>query len=136
MKMDCCDKTWFNTELSDCKFKDERIKKRYRSLIEDLWNGIGKPIPFACQDWSNTKAAYRFLSNDAVSEDEIMKGHFKATQQRFTRTKGPILVLQDTTEFSYHRENAAAIGITKVTNSGKDKLGRNRLHTIVNHHHY
>jgi hypothetical protein len=25
----------------------------------------------ACQDWANTKAAYRFLSNERVSEDSI-----------------------------------------------------------------
>lgn len=124
------DKTWFDTELSTCKFKDERIKKRLRLLIANLWYGVGKPIPLACQDWANTKAAYRFLSNSRVAEDEIMQGHFSSTQQRVKNTKGPILVLQDTTEFSYKRDNVAAIGITNIVNSGKDSLGRNRLHTV------
>lgn len=34
--MSCYDQTSFDTELSTCKFKDERIKKRFRSLIENL----------------------------------------------------------------------------------------------------
>lgn len=45
-------------------------------------------------------------------------------------TDGPVLVLHDTTEFSYQRENTAAIGITKSINSGRDKAGRLRSHTI------
>lgn len=128
--MDSCNEAWLDAEVNGCTFKDKRIKKRYRSLIENLWNGVGRPIPLACQDWSNTKAAYRFLSNSRVAENEIMQGHFDTTQQRFQASKGPILVLQDTTEFSYQRENTAPIGITKVVNSGKDNAGRNRLHTV------
>lgn len=128
--INCNDRTWIDAELNDCKFKDGRIKKRCLSLLENFWHAVGKPIPLACQDWSNTKAAYRFLSNSRVSEDKIMQGHFSATQQRFKNTKGSILLLQDTTEFSYQREDTVAIGITKLVNSGKDKLGRNRLHTV------
>jgi hypothetical protein len=45
-------------------------------VLERLWSGIGQTIPFACQDWSSTKAAYRFLSNERVSEQEILSGHF------------------------------------------------------------
>jgi hypothetical protein len=35
---------------------------------------MGQTIPFACQDWASTKAAYRFLSNDRVSEYDILSG--------------------------------------------------------------
>lgn len=128
--INCNESTWVDDELNDCKFKDGRIKNRCRTLLEDFWHAVGKPIPLACHDWSNTKAAYRFLSNSRISEDEIMQGHFSATRQRFNNTKGSILLLQDTTEFSYQREDIAAVGITKLFNSGKDKYGRNRLHTI------
>ena len=85
---------------------------------------MGASIPLACQDWANTKAAYRFFSNDRVSEEEILAGHFQSTRSRFAATTGPILVLQDTTEFTYQRETADAIGITHRLNSGKDKAGR------------
>jgi len=39
-------------------------------------------------------------------------------------------VLHDTTEFSYRREKPEAIGITKAINSGRDKAGRLRSHTV------
>jgi hypothetical protein len=71
----------------------------------------GGSIPFACQDWANTKAAYRFLDNDKVSEDQILSGHFYATAQRVAAVRGPILVMHDTTQMSYHREGEEPIGM-------------------------
>ncbi|EMN02936.1 hypothetical protein LEP1GSC021_2593 [Leptospira noguchii str. 1993005606] len=44
--------------------------------------------PFVSQDWSSTKAAYRFLSNDRVSEKEILGGHFQSTQERCNTEMG------------------------------------------------
>jgi hypothetical protein len=44
--------------------------------------------------------------------------------------EGLVLVLHDTTEFSYQRESSEAIGITKSINSGRDKAGRLRSHTV------
>jgi hypothetical protein len=65
---------------------------------------MGQPIPLAWQDWASTKAAYRLLSNERVSEHDILSGHFNASAARFAAAPGPILVLQDTTTFSYQRE--------------------------------
>ena len=62
------------------------------------------------QDWTNTEAACRFLSNGRVNETAILNGHFQATRERFAATEGPILILHDTTEFSYTRESKEAIG--------------------------
>jgi len=49
---------------------------------------------------------------------------------RAAATEGLVLVLHDTTEFSYQRENSEAIGITKSINSGGGKAGRLRSHTV------
>jgi len=91
---------------------------------------MGQSIPLVCQDWANTKAAYRFFSNDRVSEADILAGHFQSTRDRVAATDGLVLVLHDTTEFTYQRENSEAIGITKNINSGRDKKGRLRSHTV------
>lgn len=72
----------------------------FRKLVRQLASRLGKTIPLACQDWSNTKAAYRFLSNGRVNEMAILAGHFQAARERFAATDGPILMLHDTTEFS------------------------------------
>jgi Transposase DDE domain len=78
----------------------------------------------------NTKAAYRFLSNGRINEMAILSGHFQATRERFAATNGPILILHDTTEFSYTRESKEAIGILYKSCGRKDKDGRPRLHTL------
>jgi Transposase DNA-binding len=121
---------WLDDELSECRLADERLTKRLRKLLEQMGGAVGSSIPLACQDWANTKAAYRFFSNDRVNEAEILAGHFRATRRRFDASDGPVLVLQDTTEFTYQRNKPALIGITKSVNSGKDKAGRLRKHTV------
>lgn len=101
---------WIESELAGCKFKDARHGKRLRKLLEQLAQNIGGSIPWACQDWANTKAAYRFFSNDRISEEEILAGHFQATGDRLAATDAVILMLHDTTEFTFHR-NDVQLGI-------------------------
>src|SRR5437660_8955672 len=128
--MDGEDDAWFDRELAGRSFADERLNKRLRKLVAQIGSAMGESIPLVCQDWANTKAAYRFFSNDRVSEADILAGHFQSTRERTIATDGPVLVLHDTTEFSYQRENSDAIGITKSINGGRDKAGRLRSHTV------
>ena len=101
---------WVAEETARCDFQDARLSKRLRALLDQLANDVGATIPFACQDWANTKAAYRFLSNERVNEAAILAGHFQSTAGRFAACSGPVLVLQDTTAFPYYRNNLKAIG--------------------------
>lgn len=79
---------WFDREVNIDAFRDKRLGERLRTLLMQLANRIGSPIPLACEDWANTKAAYRFLSNGSVSEGEILSGHFTSTCQRVASTDG------------------------------------------------
>jgi hypothetical protein len=121
---------WWNRELAVCTFADARLAHRLRALVERMSGAIGASLPLACQDWASTKAAYRFFSNGRVDEGQILSGHFQATRERFAATEGVILVVQDTTELSYQRERPEAIGVTYSVNSGRDKAGRVRSHTV------
>jgi Transposase DNA-binding/Transposase DDE domain len=121
---------WIDEELAGCEFNDVRLNKRFRKLVEQLSGGIGASIPWACQDWANTKAAYRFLSNPQVNEAEILQGHFQATRERLAGGDAPILMLHDTTEFNYHRDDTAAIGILHQ-NPVRRKRNGTLQHTIV-----
>jgi hypothetical protein len=109
------EQAWMDQENSASHFRDERLKKRFRLLLEQFWKNMGQSIPFACQDWANTKAAYRFFSNPNVSEQDILGGHFQATSERFANSIGPILILQDTTTFSYQRDQPERIGFIGKT---------------------
>ena len=121
---------WWQSELAGSTFSDARLGQRLQKIVERMGGAIGASLPLACQDWASTKAAYRFFSNDRVSEAEILAGHFGATRERTTAAEGILLVLQDTTEFTYQRESPNAIGMTYSVNSGKDKAGRLRTHTV------
>ena len=90
---------------------------------------MGKSIPWACQDWANTKATYRFFANARVSEHKILAGHFQATRERVPAGEDPILVVHDTTEFIYHPEDATAIGVVSKGASRKDAQGKPVLFT-------
>jgi hypothetical protein len=122
--------SWTVGEVAGCEFRDARLGKRLGSLLHQLGGSIGGTIPFACQDWANTKAVYRFLSNDDVDEHTVLAGHFQATRERAHASSGPLLILQDTTEFSYQRKEPEQVGFTGKTNSGKDKAGRSRIHIV------
>ncbi len=122
--------SWVDREIVGCEFKDARLGDRFRKLLAQIGSAMGQSIPLVCQDWANTKAAYRFFSNDRVSEADILAGHFQSTRDRTLATDGLVLVLHDTTEFTYQREKSEAIGITKSINSGRDKTGRLRSHTV------
>ena len=107
-------KGWVAEELKGCELPDRRLKRRLETLVGHLADNLGNSIPTACQDWAATKAAYRFFDNDRVNEAAILQGHFDATVARYGATTGPILVLQDTTEFIYKRDAETLGFVTKV----------------------
>ncbi|WP_198284503.1 IS4/Tn5 family transposase DNA-binding protein, partial [Komagataeibacter europaeus] len=112
---------WVIQEISGSDLGDERLNRRLGTMLAALAERPGKSLPTAFQDWSATKAAYRFFANANVSEDKILEGHFSATAQRFDATAGPVLILQDTTEFSFTRASPEKIGFTKVSTGGREK---------------
>ena len=104
-------KSWIDQECDGCNLPDVRLNARLRKILGEVSECIGGSIPFACQDWANTKAAYRFFSNDRVSEEEILRGHFQSTRERAAGIEGPILVLHDTSDFVYKREDETSLGV-------------------------
>lgn len=115
---------WVEHELDAGEFPDQRLKARLGKLLGDLGRKIGQTVPTACQDWAATKAAYRFFGNRRVDESIILAGHFAATKARFAKTLGPILVLHDTTEFSFKRNCSGEIGRLTIIK------GQHRAYTV------
>src|SRR5687768_3707041 len=115
---------WVEQELVGCAFPDQRLKARLGKLLGDLGRRIGGTIPAACQDWAATKAAYRFFDNDRIDEGVILAGHFAATAARFAAAPGTVLVLHDTTEFSFTRDTPDGIGQLSFVK------GRHATHTV------
>lgn len=73
---------------------------------------VAKPaasIPEACDSWSETCAAYRFLSNPDVTWEGILAPHWARTQERM-RTQAVVLCIQDTTELDFNGQEIAGLG--------------------------
>ncbi len=115
---------WVDRELGAGEFPDRRLRARLGKILSDLGRRIGDTPPMACQDWAATKAAYRFFSNRRVDEGVILAGHFAATRARSAATSGPMLVLHDTTEFSFKRDRPEAIGQLSLLK------GQHATHTV------
>jgi hypothetical protein len=114
---------WVERELAASVLPDERLKSRLGQLLGDLGARIGHTLPTACQDWAATKAAYRFFDNPRVDEGGILGGHMAATTARFAATTGTVLVLHDTTEFSFTRNTPGGVGYLSYVK------GRHGTHT-------
>lgn len=68
------------------------------------------PINQACQDWSETKSAYRFFQNENVDAGKIMAAHRDRTATRVADHK-TILAIQDTSYLIYsHHPKTKGLG--------------------------
>ena len=118
------DAGWQEAELGCSGLSDGRLRQRLRKLFDQFSSSPGQPVPAACGDWAAAKAAYRFFDNPRVTEHGVLAGHFAATAARCAATEGPILLLQDTTEFIYSRARPDRIGFTRTINGGRYKAGQ------------
>jgi hypothetical protein len=86
-------------EVAAAGFTDKRLARRVRSLIAAVGSDPSLSLPEAL-DGAELEGAYRFFSNVRVTPEEILAGHFEATQKR-CEERGEVLVAHDTTAFSY-----------------------------------
>ena len=99
------DRSWATTEFENVDLGDTRLNQRLSCLCNRFSDSPESPINQACADWAETKAAYRFFSNDNVSADAITNAHVGKTTERIATHKR-ILAIQDTSYFVYtkHRK--------------------------------
>ncbi len=93
---------WAFEELEDMDLGDKRLNTRAMKLCDKLSEAPESPINQACEDWTETKAAYRFFQNDNVAVERIMSAHRNKTASRVA-TGDTVLALQDTSYIIYTR---------------------------------
>jgi len=91
---------WTTNEFSSANLGDERLNKRLEKISNRFAKSPLSPINHACDDWTETKAAYRFFRNDKIKYQEITKSHIAATKER-CRDIPTVLAIQDTSFFNY-----------------------------------
>ena len=58
---------WSDQGTENRQFQDKPICDRFRQILDAVGSLPGESIPQVCQDWAETKAVYRFLSNERVN---------------------------------------------------------------------
>jgi hypothetical protein len=74
-------------------------------LLEQLSQGLARAYSLCLPGRGEPQGRVLVFANDRVTEAESLAGQCRATRDRFAATEGPLLVVHDTTELSYRRED-------------------------------
>ena len=112
---------WCHEEFANVELKDSRLDSRCQTLAAALASQPSVPINQACEDWADTKAAYRFFDNDKTTSERILSPHQRRTVERMSRN--PVtLAVQDTTflNFTHHpkKKGCGEIGTKQQNQRG------------------
>jgi len=112
---------WCHEEFATIDLKDARLDSRCQTLAGAMSAQPNVPINQACEDWADTKAAYRFFDNDKVTSEHILSPHIQRTVGRM-RKHPLVLAVQDTSFLNYTHhpktKGTGAIGTKKQKQSG------------------
>lgn len=115
------DNQWAVEEFAHVELNDARLNRRCQEIAHALGQQPNTPINQACEDWADTKAAYRFFDNNKVTPDRILAPHQQRTVERISK-HSLVLAVQDTTFFNYthhpHTKGLGAIGNKKQNQRG------------------
>ena len=102
--------SWAREEFSKIRLKDKRLNQGCKKVAWALEQQSTEPINQACEDWADTKAAYRFFDNPKVSPDKILAPHYERTVKRM-KSHALVLAVQDTTYLNYtHHPQTEGLG--------------------------
>ena len=87
-------------EFRGAELRDKRLTGRLVWLGETMERSPGAGFPQMTDNDSELGAIYRFLNNDKVSPEGVLKPHIRETLAR-AKAAGTCLVVHDTTEFDY-----------------------------------
>ena len=87
---------WVEEEGKNADFGDQRLAKRFKRLLSDLYDLSRNSIPAACGGWNETLAAYRFFDHKKVTIKRVLSPHYEATLKRI-KAAGVVLIAQVTT---------------------------------------
>ena len=88
--------SWATDELREINLGDERLNRRYISILDACDEHCTESLPIAMGSDAACKGLYRLFANDKVTAARLLKPHQYQTRER-ARTAGFVLLIQDTT---------------------------------------
>lgn len=102
-------------ELDLVDFGDQRVNKRAKRILDNLFEKIGKGLCASFNGAHEIKAAYRWFDNNLVAPGKILKPHFDKTLERIKMHK-VVGIVQDTTDIDMkHMEEVENLGVLNDT---------------------
>src|SRR6187551_3658877 len=89
-----------SAEFFGAELGDRRLNSRAMKLADAIAAAPGHSFPKIMSDDSELEALYRFLNNERIKLELLLKPHFGETAGR-AEAAGEVLVIHDTTGFSF-----------------------------------
>lgn len=87
---------WIIEECRGADLRDKRLRKRLEVILQHFFESPMVSIPANNREWKDILGAYRFMSNENVSYEQILEGSRQAINGRLDG-QDVLLVVQDTT---------------------------------------
>ncbi len=116
-----CGGGWAEREYGRSPHPDGRVRRRIAAMGAAWTRRLGERLPAIFPGRAEQKAAYRLLSNDAVTMEHILESHCEQTVER-CRAERFVLAVQDTTTLNYDGLSATS-GLDGLGGGGKGTSG-------------
>ncbi|SPD37505.1 transposase (plasmid) [Cupriavidus taiwanensis] len=100
---------WVDEEFESLDLGDPGRDRRAKELLKRFAALPTASIPGACDDWSQTIAAYRFLGNEQIDWRDVMQPHWERTAARAAQFP-VVLCIADTTELNFNGQEIDGLG--------------------------
>jgi Transposase Tn5 dimerisation domain/Transposase DNA-binding len=100
---------WVDEEFESLDLGDPRRDRRAKELLKRFAAQPTTSIPGACDGWSETIAAYRFLGNEQIEWRDMMQPHWERTAARASEFP-VVLCIADTTELNFNGQEMEGLG--------------------------
>lgn len=117
---------WIEEQFEQADLGDARLNARLCRLAGDLMEKPGVGLPHALVEWADLKGAYRFLANEGVTHDQIMRPHWEKTLG-ICREGGEYLLVEDTTGLHF----GSAREIEGMSRAGKGEVKGMHVHSSL-----
>ena len=116
-----CAGGWAAREYARSPHPDGRVRRRIALMGAAWMNCLGEHLPSIFPGRAEQTAAYRLLSNDAVTMDHILDSHVEQTVER-CGVERFVLAVQDTTTLNYD-DLSKTSGLDDLGGGGKGTSG-------------
>jgi len=117
---------WAEQQFGNCELGDWRRTCRAISIGEAMMKAPNQSIPKQMESPEDTKAAYRFFSDEAVQYEDLIGPHWEQTRAA-AKQGGVVLMVQDLTELDYTPYERSIQGLGPIG----DNRGQGILLTTV-----